>query len=227
MILTMRNNKTKRKPKKTEEKRDEKNVPSKKTTEKGSGHGQILIVCYLKMQKIPLMKPIMSPRLHPATSPSSSWNPLPSHFSLRLRNLGQWHKICPNVSSSSSSSYNLQKSCVLPSSPSSILVAFGFNFGHSTLETIQSTVPGLKLAYSNDKWGFTEPTLLSSSNSDPCQANSSAISLPCTSQSPGIQHSLNLDKRATSKCEIYRMFYVIMPYGRAAYGRVYPVLVLV
>ncbi|KNC34822.1 hypothetical protein FF38_06766 [Lucilia cuprina] len=60
------------------------------------------------------MKPIMSPFLHPAISPSSSWNPLPSHFSLRLCNLGQWHKICPTASSSSSSSHNLQKSCVLP-----------------------------------------------------------------------------------------------------------------
>ncbi|KNC24738.1 hypothetical protein FF38_05424 [Lucilia cuprina] len=111
------------------------------------------------------MKPIMSPRLHPATSPSSSWNPLASHFSLRLCNLGQWHKICSTVSSSSSSSHNLQKSCVLPtplplkppieqcpvitptkilvlflSNPNSILVAFGFNFGHSVLETLQSSL---------------------------------------------------------------------------------------
>ncbi|KNC33607.1 hypothetical protein FF38_06871 [Lucilia cuprina] len=76
--------------------------------------GKSLIVCYLKIQKIPLMKPIMSPRLHPATSPSSLWNPLPSHFSLRLCNLGQWHKICPTLLCSSSSSHNLPKSCVLP-----------------------------------------------------------------------------------------------------------------
>ncbi|KNC32906.1 hypothetical protein FF38_00555 [Lucilia cuprina] len=123
--------------------------------------GKSLIVCYLKI----LMKPILSPRLHPATSPSSSWNPLSSHFSLRLCDKGQWHKICPTVSRSSSSSHNLQKSCELPtplplkapfeqcsvitptkifilflSSPNSILVAFGFNFGHSVLEILQSSL---------------------------------------------------------------------------------------
>ncbi|KNC27910.1 hypothetical protein FF38_06133 [Lucilia cuprina] len=111
------------------------------------------------------MKPIMPPRLQPATSPNSSWNSLPSHFSLRLSNMGQWHKIFPTVSSSSSFSHNLQKSCVLPtpiylkapiekcpvitptkililflSNANSILVAFGFNFGHSVLVTLQSSL---------------------------------------------------------------------------------------
>ncbi|KNC29616.1 hypothetical protein FF38_02580 [Lucilia cuprina] len=58
-------------------------------------------------------------------SQNSSWNPLPSHLSLRLCNQGQWHKICPTVSSSSSSSHNLQKSCVLPTPlPNPILIAF-------------------------------------------------------------------------------------------------------
>ncbi|KNC30577.1 hypothetical protein FF38_11992 [Lucilia cuprina] len=155
-----------------------------------------LIVCYLKIQKIPLMKPIMSPRLQPATSLSSSWNPLPSHFSLRLCNLGQWHKICSTVFSSSSSSHNLQKSCVLPtplplkapieqcslitpskililflSSPNNILVAFGFNF---------RIVWKLYLDIISRK---------TSSKSEPYRANSSAISLPCMSQCPGTQHS--------------------------------------
>ncbi|KNC32686.1 hypothetical protein FF38_06730 [Lucilia cuprina] len=70
---------------------------------KGSGHGREILNC-LKIQKVPLIKPIMSPSLHPATSRSSSWNLLPSHFSLRLNNL----------SNSSSSLHNLQKYCVLP-----------------------------------------------------------------------------------------------------------------
>ncbi|KNC31461.1 hypothetical protein FF38_04519 [Lucilia cuprina] len=40
--------------------------------------------------------------------------------------------------------------------------------------------------------GFTELTLLSSSRSEPCRANSSAISLPCMLQCPGPQHSLSV-----------------------------------
>ncbi|KNC24762.1 hypothetical protein FF38_04862 [Lucilia cuprina] len=49
--------------------------------------------------------------------------------------------------------------------------------------------------------GFTELTLLSSSRSEPCRANSSAISLPCMSQCPGTQHSLIV--LCSFLCEIY------------------------